>query len=789
MINNWGVVYSKEDISSILDLDGKKVAVVKKDVYYQEFKNLARNFGVNCEFVEVDEYYQVFELIDRGEVSSGIVSRIYGHVNEKKYNIHQTPIIFAPIELRFASKKGNTWVLKEIDRNLAELKSDPDSVYYESMEKWLGLEPRVKHEHLPRWVLWVFSAIFVFVGFIIYRNYYLEKEVGKRKKELEEEYNQRRKAEEMFRMVVENQGEGVAIVDENENFVFSNPSGNRIFGVDNLVGINLFEFLDEDGRKKVLEETQKRKLGKSSKYELEIIRKDGERRTLLVTATPYFDANGKFLGAFAIFTDITEIKEIERKLKESEENLRRTADFLQRLIESSPIPILILDKEFKVLLWNKASEEIFGWKAEEVVGKSVFEFQVAEEDREWVRKSLEVALRDDISVKNVNKDYTKDGDVRIVEWYNFPVKENGEIVGIAAFGVDLTEKEKMLEMIKENEEKFRSIFMNSPNSIVITNPEGVITTANPQSARIFGENPFGMSVGEIDAELLELVQNAIAKKELVEREMKIKSRIYRTSFIPVEFSNELNCVILSQDVTELTRMNRLLRVINDINDLIVREKDTEELLRKSTDKLAQIDEYYSVWCGWIDEGGIKRVHYSGKSEMNPKVVDKNLRCIRKCINDKKTLVIEAGERSQFCPYYDLEPSTNCLILPIVIDSVVKGVFIIHIQGGLPNNEEMELLDTLIRDIAFALRTVEMEIAKMRAINQLNRNIEHFAILIDGIRNPLAILSGLAEMKMGGEMQKTVMEQVLKIEKILKRLDEGWLESEDIRNFLKKFEKG
>jgi ABC-type amino acid transport substrate-binding protein len=69
---SWSRVYAKEeaDIESILDLQGKTVAVMAGSVNFEGpggIKELARKFDVNCTFREVDSYHRVFELVESGE--------------------------------------------------------------------------------------------------------------------------------------------------------------------------------------------------------------------------------------------------------------------------------------------------------------------------------------------------------------------------------------------------------------------------------------------------------------------------------------------------------------------------------------------------------------------------------------------------------------------------------------------------------------------------------------------------------------------------------------------------
>lgn len=133
-------------------------------------------------------------------------------------------------------------------------------------------------------------------------------------------------SEKKYRNLIENQGEGVCIVDENENIKFANPAAFQIFAVseEQLIGKNLSEFVDAETFAKFRQGTEDRRQGKDSSYEVEIILKDGAKKNILVTATPYFDENRVFAGIFGIFRDITERTKLVEDLREAKEKAEQT---------------------------------------------------------------------------------------------------------------------------------------------------------------------------------------------------------------------------------------------------------------------------------------------------------------------------------------------------------------------------------------------------------------------------------------------------------------------------------
>jgi PAS domain S-box-containing protein len=79
----------------------------------------------------------------------------------------------------------------------------------------------------------------------------------------------------------------------------------------------------------------------------------------------------------------------------------------------------------------------------------------------------------------------------------------------------------------------------------------------------------------------------------------------------------------------------------------------------------------------------------------------------------------------------------------------------------------------------------LESAKRRALEQIEKNIEQFAILGDHIRNPLAVIIGLSGLA-PGEITDKVLFQAREIDRIVTQLDRGWIQSDKVRDFIKKY---
>ncbi len=188
-----------------------------------------------------------------------------------------------------------------------------------------------------------------------------------------------RLSEERYRLLVESQGEGIGIVDGQECFTFVNPAAEKIFGLEpgTMLGRSLRDFVDQAQFQAILEQTGTRRSGESSTYEIDFTRADGQKRTMLVTATPRMGQDGEYDGAFGIFHDITDRKRMEAELREGEERYRE-------LIESLPHGVGIV-QDRRIEYANNVAIRMLGYESlDEIRDVAVLE-PLVESERERVR--------------------------------------------------------------------------------------------------------------------------------------------------------------------------------------------------------------------------------------------------------------------------------------------------------------------------------------------------------------------------------------------------------------------
>jgi PAS domain S-box-containing protein len=265
------------------------------------------------------------------------------------------------------------------------------------------------------------------------------------------------KSEERYRDLINNQEEGIAIVDRHEYFTFVNPAGEKIFGVPpgTLVGRNLGEFSDSEQMKSVLAETQKRIRGIRSVYEHEIIRPDGEKRFLQITGTSHTDKDGNFIGTFGVFHDITELKKTERAKKIAEDALRASEEYFREVIENSSDIIIILDRRGTIRYVSPSVERFLGYKPHEMIGKNTFRF-IHPADVARAIAVFSQAIQQQASViSNTFRIKHKDGTDRMLEGIGRNLLDHASIGGFLMNVHDVTEKWKAEAALRESRDQLR----------------------------------------------------------------------------------------------------------------------------------------------------------------------------------------------------------------------------------------------------------------------------------------------------------------------------------------------
>jgi len=371
--------------------------------------------------------------------------------------------------------------------------------------------------------------------------------------------------------IVKNVLVGISVEDADGNFTFLNPAAAALLGysADELIGQHWTTVVPPDQHAIVRTALRRRRREKGNFYELEIIRKDGTRRCILVSGSPQFE-EGYYLGAQAVFTDITPQKQAEKEIRELNQ-------YLESVIDNANVWLNVLDKEGNVLVWNKAAEEISGYLREEVVGHNkIWEWSYPHEE---YRKELTAHTKAIIRDGKVREGFEttircKDGSSKVILWNERRLLDTKGIpVGSIAVALNITERKQAEEALRESEERFRQFFENEPGYCYMISPEGVILDVNIAALNALGykkEELAGKPLKTTYApESLPRMKQLFVKwketGELSDEEMVISTKegdrrtvLLSTSVVKDRDGKTLHSVSVQKDITERKRAEERL---------------------------------------------------------------------------------------------------------------------------------------------------------------------------------------------------------------------------------------
>ena len=148
-------------------------------------------------------------------------------------------------------------------------------------------------------------------------------------------------------------------------------------------------------------------------------------------------------------------------------NLERTTELLGATIDAAPAAIVGLDLEGRVQsIWNKAAENMFGWTAEEAMGKILP--TVPDDKRDEFHQLIEL-VKTNGTINGVEVQRQKrDGTSIDYAVYASPLHgPGGEFAGLVAVLVDITERKRVERALRDSEERFRIVFENVLDGISI----------------------------------------------------------------------------------------------------------------------------------------------------------------------------------------------------------------------------------------------------------------------------------------------------------------------------------
>jgi PAS domain S-box-containing protein len=346
-----------------------------------------------------------------------------------------------------------------------------------------------------------------------------------------------------------------------------------------------------------------------------------------------------------------ELEILERKQKE--ETLRKLEELESSILAAISHAVVGL-RARTIIFANDAVEEVFGWKPEELIGKTTRLFYGTDRDYEAVGKLYSVLEKQKLYSAEIRCRH-RDGRDMICRFNASRIGTSLTDKQIMVTYEDITEQKRVENALRESEEKYRSIFENSPLGICQTSLDGKFIKVNPALAQILGyDTPYEVvtSVSDIAHQVYsdprrraQILKRTVENRELVVHEDEYVRRDGKrwVGHIFLKMIRDENGVPhhldgFVEDITEKKEMEERLQVtmkhLRTLSHRLLEVQETERrhIARELHDEIGQ-----SLTALRI---GLKRAERSVKAKATMAILNENTKIVDSLIKQVRTLSIE-----------------------------------------------------------------------------------------------------------------------------------------------------
>ena len=291
------------------------------------------------------------------------------------------------------------------------------------------------------------------------------------------------------------------------------------------------------------------------------------REDLLLTTNDGWNINTEFVGNVynvnherviqCSIRNISERKHMQEILKESERRYRELADSL-------PQTVVECDEKGFITFANHNAFETFGYEEADLEkGVNIFQI-VVPEDHERVRENIEKVFSGEKQHGNEYKVVRKDGSIFSVAAYTTPVVRENKPAGLRLIAIDIAERKKAEEALRESEERFQTIFNESPFSVALNELErGAYVAINRHFCDVNGvSKDFVIGKTSHDLQIFHNPDDVKRVGDMLKRFGKIEGEVVNLR----RLTGELITALFSSKIITIAGKPHALSIIQDITN-------------------------------------------------------------------------------------------------------------------------------------------------------------------------------------------------------------------------------
>ncbi len=518
--------------------------------------------------------------------------------------------------------------------------------------------------------------------------------------------------------------------------------------------------------------------------EIQFDRSDGSAITLSISSAPVRDSQGEIVMGVGVFHDITERKQAEAALKDSEERLRL-------FIEHAPAAISMFDTEMRYLAVSRRWLTDYRLSGPDILARSHYEIfpEIPDSWKAVHRRGLEGEV---IRAEEDRFGRIEGG----AQWLRWEVRpwhnSSGAIGGIIIFTEDITERKQAEEELRNAYQRLYGILSNLYGGLLLVSADGSIEFVNPALCEQFQlQMPPSALQGLTALEFIPLIRDVFDEpdravdriSEIVRDEQPVKDeeiamgvgRTYLRDFIPIEIDGkpcgrlwhhrditeikriETEIKALNEDLEKkvsertadlaqsnqqlmdereaLRRASRALKAFSECSQALIEEQEESVLLDRICRVLVEMGEYRMVWVGYAIDDAAKTVRCVAHAGFD----NGYLEAVKITWADEEAgrgplgTAIRTGKpqvnrNTKDNPYYGLwrheaikRGYASSIGLPLSVNERVIGVLSLYASDpDAFDLEEVELLTRLASDISYGITAVRTRLEKEQAQEAFDR---------------------------------------------------------------------
>lgn len=555
------------------------------------------------------------------------------------------------------------------------------------------------------------------------------------------------------------------------------PSVSHILGYtpEEVIGKDITHYISHDSLKKIWGEITYKIVhpAESSLYEIPIQAHDG-RMVICEINSRLIRRPGQPPEILGIIRDTTERRRMEDTIRTSEQKFREMYENATEGMYQSTI-------QGHILSVNNSFARMAGYDTPgELIGRvlDITQLYVHPEDRLRVLQMLDRARM----IQNVQVEMNrKNGERR---WISLNARMVSHPSGdyIEGSAIDITE-EFLLKKILEEKDRVYSLLADNISDVIWTADMDMrVTYMSPSVIRLRGFTPEEASIQQLhEVYTPESLQSLLtSRREGMERLRTDDTQTDLPQYLELAMYHRDGRIIWTETVISLIRGEdrRPIGVVGSIRDISAR-KAVEQAHREIEERLKEAQQLAQIgnWDLKLQTGVFTC------SEEVYRILEVNQGDIPRSF-EKFISYIHPDEQEDFrCQYLrticnaDFEESVHRIVLP---EGRIKHL---HIRGRVICNQE-GVADRIIGTIQDITERMTLEDERAKLLRQIQRNIAELTILNDGIRNPLAIIEAVLDLR-PDECQDEILKQIARIDAMITQLDKRWAESEKIFSYLQK----